>query len=70
MKKGVFLLSKAEEFELEKITTSYYDYEKQINFTINNGIENPTVLIESSGPTHSKTMQWPSDDDPDNDSCY
>lgn len=70
MKKRVFLLSRAEEFEMERIPETNYSYEKHINLSPMDGKNIPTVLIESSGPTHSKTMKWPSDDDPDDELCY
>ncbi len=70
MKKRVFLLSKAEEYETEIIPVTSYNYIQHINLTYDRERSIPTVLMESSGPTHSKTMKWPSDDDPDDDLCY
>ena len=65
MGKEILLLSKAMDFDLEKSNAFEYSFEEQINYTEKDGNKMPTILIEMSGPTHSKTLQAPSDDDPD-----
>lgn len=70
MKKRVFLLEQAKDFALEKNQVLTYDYSQHLNFTTEEGWPVPAALIEAVGPTHSKTMRWPSDDDPDDELCY
>jgi hypothetical protein len=70
MKKSIFLLNEAEEFELEDSKKFKYSYSEQINFVEKNGKKVPAVSIEMSGPTHSKTARKPGDDDPDDETCY
>lgn len=64
------MLDQANNFELEKNEIMTYDYSQHLNFILEEDCSVPAVLIEATGPTHSKTMRQPGDDDPDDELCY
>jgi hypothetical protein len=69
--KRSYLLATARSFEMEDISSTYDDQER-INVIVRNEELIPLVSEDSFGRTESKTMQAPSDDDPDpeDDGCY
>jgi hypothetical protein len=70
MKKNIYLLSQAKEFEIRNEGNLEYDYKEQINFVTVENEKIPAIYIEKMDPTHSKTMRAPGDDDPDDELCY
>lgn len=69
--KEVYLLTKASLYELEKLPGSYDD-ECCMNIIKLDDERVPLVTVEMGGPTQSKTMAAPGDDDPDpeDERCY
>ena len=69
--KKSYLLATAHRFEMEDISSAYHEGE-QINVLMRGDKTIPVVSEDSFGRTGSKTMQAPSDDDPDpeDDGCY
>ena len=68
--KSVFLISKAIVIK-SKTPRGYYNPTLHLN-TVSKSDQIPLVLSEGSAPTHSKTFEYPADDDPDpgQDRCY
>lgn len=68
--KQVFLISCAQAITLTE-AEALYNSALQIN-VLSTDNQTPAVLAGQSAPTHSKTNQFPGDDDPDpgQDRCY
>lgn len=69
--KKSYLLATALRFDLEDISSNYHEGER-LNIITRGGESIPLVSEDSFGRTESKTMQAPSDDDPDpeDEGCY
>ncbi|WP_088186371.1 hypothetical protein [Desulfosporosinus sp. FKA] len=67
-----FLLSKANKFKLSEMEMQNYTYDENsgLNIITENGVKKVAVMMQCFSPTHSKTMAWPGDDDPDEGRCY
>lgn len=70
--KESYLLSTARIFDESDLKTIDYSYDrtKDINMVQENGAMVIAVSSQELSPTQSKTMQAPSDDDPDHERCY
>lgn len=71
MKKQTFLLARSV-FIPDGPIFQRYDSEREINLSMIDGEERPTVLHTSNLETQSKTFAAPGDDDPDREAeiCY